>query len=445
MLIDFEIENFKSFYNQTLISMVADNTKQEYKDRLFNINNSGKIKKNILPSMVIYGSNASGKTSIISSIDTLREIVINGTIKKEINNKNINKLEIDTFIHDINKMAEPIKFNITFKSHLNIYNYILWIRVNTPSINDNRSIIKEKLNIVSYQDFGTSVKTNKINLFDREEQKVKINSNEEILNIYEKNESYRKELKNIEKSFNENLDKETLLLTTAFKSSISLKITNDVINWFQNKLITIVDFNSKKAMINIKDSKDSNILYENDMLNKLIKLADFGPQQIGYIKDPKNENYVLSSVYSPKGLKDNIIINSKEIESKGTTKLIDFWIGFMSKFSKGGVFILDEFDCSIHPELIGGIIDLFNNKETNKNNAQLIFNTHNPLYLQNKFFRRDQIMFVEKDEETYISNVYKLSEFEIRRENNYMKNYFEGKFGALPYIDFESALEEEES
>ena len=50
-------------------------------------------------------------------------------------------------------------------------------------------------------------------------------------------------------------------------------------------------------------------------------------------------------------------------------------------------------------------------------------------------------MFVEKNEETYMSDIYKLSDLEVRNDVNYMKQYFEGKFGALPFIDFEEALE----
>src|SRR5699024_2523029 len=119
--------------------------------------------KNILPAMVIYGANASGKTTIITAIDTLREIVINGTIKKQINNEDINKLEIAAFIHDVNKMVEPIEFEITFKNDLNIYNYILKLRVMNPLIGKDRSIIYEALNIITYSDFGTSVKENKLN------------------------------------------------------------------------------------------------------------------------------------------------------------------------------------------------------------------------------------------------------------------------------------------
>ena len=65
-----------------------------------------------------------------------------------------------------------------------------------------------------------------------------------------KNKKYLSELSNIEKSINENLDKETLFLTSSFKTIINLKIADDILNWFQKKLITVVNFDIKK--INIK-------------------------------------------------------------------------------------------------------------------------------------------------------------------------------------------------
>ena len=436
MILDFRFKNYKSFYNETSVNMFANNAKKEYKDRLINVTSKKGVKKKVLPSMVIYGSNASGKTSIISGVNMLKQIVINGTIKKQIKNKEIQKLGICPFIHDNKKNNEPIHLEITFKTNDYIYNYSLDIIANYDQ--SIRKIVNEELNIIEYKNFGTSVKEIRINLFKRYESKVVLNIFKNINNI---SENFINENNNLEKNLSENLDKEDLFLTTGFKSMISLKIANDILDWFQEKLVTVIDFNEKEPLVSFEENEDSGLsLYKNKMLDRLIKLADFGPQEIGYIKDSNTGKYSLNSFYSPKGAEQGLIINSKIIESRGTIKLIDFWVGFMKFFERGGVFILDEFDCSIHPELIGGIIDLFNNKEINTNNAQLIFNTHNPLYLQNRFFRRDQIMFVEKDEKTYMSTVYKLSDFELRNDANYMKNYFEGKFGALPFIDFESAL-----
>ncbi len=439
MLLDFRIKNYKSFYNYTDISMIANGAQKDFKDRLIKIVGNKSTKKYLLPSMVIYGANASGKTSIISAINMLKQIVINGTIKKQIKNKEIGQLDICPFIHDSEKNNEPIHLEITFKTNENIYNYI--VNIIATYINPMRKIVSEELNIVDYKIIGTSIKENLINVYKRSENNIELNKDEKAIELLGKNDDYINEVYNLEKTLSENLDKEDLFLTTGFKSMISIKMSNDILNWFQEKLITIVDFNEKEPLVSFTDNEDSKMkVFINEQLDRLIKYADFGPQKMGYMKDNETGRYRLNSFYKIKGSKNGIIIDSKTIESKGTIKLVDFWIQFLEFFNKGGVFVLDEFDCSIHPELISGIIDLFNNKDINKNNAQLIFNTHNPLYLQKKFYRRDQIMFVEKDEETYMSSVYKLSDIDIRNDASYMKNYFEGKFGALPFIDFESVL-----
>ena len=86
MLLNFKIKNYKSFYDETEISMLANSAKRDLNDRLINVSGKKSVKKNTLPSMVIYGANASGKTSIISAINMLKQIVINGTIKKQIKN-----------------------------------------------------------------------------------------------------------------------------------------------------------------------------------------------------------------------------------------------------------------------------------------------------------------------------------------------------------------------
>ena len=293
MLINFKIKNFKSFYDTTEIDMSSNNRKREYMNRLINIKQKGRIKKNILPAMVIYGSNASGKTSLISALDTLKEVIINGTIKKQISNEQINKLEIAAFIHDVKKMKEPITFEITFKTKLNIYNYILSLKVMNPLISQEREICYEELNVVEYDDFGTSIKENKINLFKRDEKGVEINLNNEVLKIYEKNEEYLIELNKIQNIINENLDKETLFLTNSFKGTVNLKVANDILGWFQDKLCTVVNFDLKEPNIIFKNV-DPRYIMTNESIDKLLKLADFGPQKIGYTKEPEGGRFVLS-------------------------------------------------------------------------------------------------------------------------------------------------------
>ena len=103
---------------------------------------------------------------------------------------------------------------------------------------------------------------------------------------------------------------------------------------------------------------------------------------------------------------------------------------------------MDEFDASLHPMAVMSVINLFHNDEINKNHAQLIFNTHNPIFLDSNLFRRDEIKFVERDDETHISELYSLSDFGtggksgVRKSEDYMRHYFMNRYGAIQEVDF---------
>ena len=115
----------------------------------------------------------------------------------------------------------------------------------------------------------------------------------------------------------------------------------------------------------------------------------------------------------------------------------------------GGTLVIDEFDASIHPKALMSIINIFHNDDLNVNHAQLIFNTHNSIFLNSNLFRRDEIKFVERNDETQESILYSLSHFGtsgdngVRKHEDYMKNYFINEYGAIKDIDFTSIFEPE--
>jgi AAA15 family ATPase/GTPase len=99
----------------------------------------------------------------------------------------------------------------------------------------------------------------------------------------------------------------------------------------------------------------------------------------------------------------------------------------------GKVLIIDEFDARIHPLISRVIVELFNSNETNPNNAQLIFMTHDTNLLSNKLFRRDQIWFAEKNRYS-ATDLYSLAEYKVRNDASFESDYIKGKYGAIPYI-----------
>ena len=98
--------------------------------------------------------------------------------------------------------------------------------------------------------------------------------------------------------------------------------------------------------------------------------------------------------------------------------------------------------------IVMNIISAFHNDEINLKKAQLIFNTHNPIFLNSQIFRRDEIKFVEKEKETKSSILYSLSDFKtngntpVRNTTDYMRNYFINRYGAIENIDFSDIFKE---
>ena len=79
------------------------------------------------------------------------------------------------------------------------------------------------------------------------------------------------------------------------------------------------------------------------------------------------------------------------------------------------------------------IVGLFNNAITNPRNAQLIFTTHDTNLLSSHLFRRDQIWFTQKD--IYgASRLFSLTEYKVRSNAPFERDYLLGKFGATPII-----------
>ena len=111
---------------------------------------------------------------------------------------------------------------------------------------------------------------------------------------------------------------------------------------------------------------------------------------------------------------------------------------------------MDELDASINPMIIISLINIFHDEQINKNGAQLIFNTHNPIFLNKNIVRRDEIKFVEKNDTTRVSELYALSDFgtsgegSVRKNEDYLKNYYTNKYGAIKFIDLSEVFKSKE-
>ena len=124
-------------------------------------------------------------------------------------------------------------------------------------------------------------------------------------------------------------------------------------------------------------------------------------------------------------------------ESTGTLRFLAYIQNIIEMISKGGVFIVDEMSARLHPLLTKLIVDIFCSSQNKK--AQLIFTTHDISLLNNNQFRRDEIVFVDKNERGE-STLYALSDIKVREDATFSKDYLQGKYGAIPIFNYDELI-----
>ncbi len=129
-------------------------------------------------------------------------------------------------------------------------------------------------------------------------------------------------------------------------------------------------------------------------------------------------------------------------ESDGTQRMLALAEPFLETLKYGRILMVDELNQRLHPYLMRYLIELFNNPETNPNNAQLIFTTHAVSLLKDDIFRRDQIWFCERDK-NQAATLFPLAEFEEGKGyEDFEAYYMTGRYGAVPFIgDFSNTID----
>lgn len=86
-------------------------------------------------------------------------------------------------------------------------------------------------------------------------------------------------------------------------------------------------------------------------------------------------------------------------ESSGIKKLFSMELYINNSLKKGIVLLIDDLDSKLHPLVTQYIIKQYHDKNSNINNGQIIFSSHNIIYLDSCDVRKDKIWSVEKKDE----------------------------------------------
>ena len=417
MILEFSIANFLSFKDKVTFSMLANATNGL--DDNYIISND----RRILKTNAIYGANASGKTNLFKILT----IVI--SMLRSSNIVNINaKLPIVPFKFDKNTINKPSEFEIKF--------IVDDVRYVYGFIADTNQIHEEYL-YGYYTNQPTKIferLKDDIEYTDEEKQYIKpllgkTPSNKLFLTTantfnYSKVTPAFDWLSYSIDSYGFNQD-DNSALESLYLDELS---GDNSAKLFTLKLLKQADLNIKDFIINrtiIPQGTSGNINLDP---NSFVRI------------NPTTDSYIYSiSFYHPADNGDNVSLPFGA-ESLGTQQLFRISVVLNKVMKNGSVMIVDELDESLHPFLVKMLVDLFRNPEVNTCGAQLIFTSHDTNQLNLDYFRRDQIYFTSKDYNKGESELYALSDYSVRKDENIRKAYLLGRYGAIPNIETEELI-----
>ena len=413
MLLQFYFSNYRSFEGEGILDMRASGS-NELSSHIRNT-----LNEKVLPVTAIYGANASGKSSVFEAFQFMALCVLESLSFSDDDKKNPYKLKVDSFKFSESR-EKPSEFEINYidkkgKKEL-YYNYGFKI--------DNSGILEEYLT--------SNTKTG-------------VKRNEDYTYIFKREKNQKLYLDSSIEKFRENLEislkEKTLLVSLGAKLNIDEFIR--VRTWFINT--EVINFSNSLYGAFLENILPNNIIESEEVRKNLVSfinsfddsIIDIEVEKISAIDENDKDNYRVFTIHkSDKGTSTARI--SMNEESSGTKKMFSLYQTLLDVLRKGGVFFADELDIKLHPLLMRNILLTFTDKEKNPNNAQLIFTTHNTIYMDMDLLRRDEIWFVEKD--NGVSNLYSLDDItnekgeKVRKDSNYEKHYLLGNYGAIPNL-----------
>lgn len=123
---------------------------------------------------------------------------------------------------------------------------------------------------------------------------------------------------------------------------------------------------------------------------------------------------------------------SPDEESRGTQILLARLADLITTLRRGGLLILDEIDTSLHPDLCSALVGLFTNEQTNPKGAQLLFSTHDRDLL--KSLRTDEVVLIDKRNDG-ASCLATASDFRgVRTRDDLRRLHEEGRLRGVPVL-----------
>jgi len=431
MIINFTIKNFGCIKKEQTLSFEAEKS-THLED--FYISKNGKYR--LLKIALIYGANASGKTTVLKALDFLRNLVLQPKEKKT------EEFDFQPFLFDIDSKNKDSFLSIEFIQ--NKIKYAYEITFNRKAIvgetlkvfNPNKSVVFKRNTDLETQfseiKFGRKIKIDKAKLKALESNTLWNNT---VLGGYLKTNIEIIELKDVSDWF------ENYLSPVIYpKSNLTMFITSLIEKQKIKKehILTIL----KKADLHISDivieKKEEDI--PEGLLEFLENSSELEKKELNKIKTKKKLTHLkLELEHLVEGKKYILPFN---LESEGTKRYFGFAGLLNLLISKPKAFSVDELGASIHPDLYQHFLLTF---LANTTHSQIIATTHNRELLNDKDLIRDDVLWITDKSNGAYTELYSFADFDtsvIRDTTNRLNAYKSGKLGGIPnvgdyYLDLE--------
>ena len=418
MFLMFKVKNYTSFKNEAILDMRATAYVQ-HPTHVMQVND----KLGLLKTTALYGANASGKSNLISAMFFFEQYIFSQFINKNENqdfesNKIGVKMKLEPFSLS-NETNDASEFDIIF-------------------LHNNKQI-QYGFECTSKEVLTEWLYINDKKVFERTGIELSFGSKyQKMLGAYKKLPAERLYIAVLEYFLDEEGKK---------------VILDDFISFFNKEynVFTEILFESTvkglAGMVGLSKKLVSNKGYRNKV-EQYLRLVDVGIKRLDVQTETifdertgkKKKEKVIRTVHDIYDETGNVVgekLFDLHQESTGTLRFLAYIQNVIEMISKGGVFIVDEMSARLHPLLTKLIVDIFCSSQNTK--AQLIFTTHDISLLNNNQFRRDEVVFIDKNERGE-SNLYALSDLKVREDATFNKDYLQGKYGAIPIFHYDDIM-----
>jgi uncharacterized protein len=420
MLIQFSVENYHSILGRQTLNMAASKYFKELEP--LNTFEAGAVETTprLLRSSVVYGPNASGKSTLVNALDFMRDRVINSAKESQANEE----IDVAPFKLTATSRAGDSEFEVAFIEEGVRYQY---------GFRCNRQRFTEEW-LFAYPE-GRAQKWFQ-RVFDPKMGKDDYRFSATAFLGGRKRQDWREQTRG-----------NALFLSTALQ--LNNEQLKPVLNWFQQRLRIIKahqnltptftmnrcrDETDKRQVLEFMNSADlsiADIHIKSQIFSPEILPKDMPTGLRHEISQQMAGAEIMQAKFMHEDVESHELVEfDQEDESDGTRALFAFSGPWLDVIKEERVLVVDELDTSLHPLIVHYLVKLLHHQDRK---AQLVFTTHDTTILSQKILRRDQIWFMEKDDKN-ATQLYPLSDYSPRDNEAIERGYLNGRYGGIPFL-----------